>query len=635
MRWFWSKKEEKKAANAIFNTFLVCFATVSITGAVTLMYAPKADVQFADMGDEAVCLRAERRADMPIVYISIGSPMQRLSLLLDLGSVADPEEESLLVFSTRLHKSLSMACKDLTPPLSYNQECHDLALVSLNGSSGDQSLVHTKFTYQNDKFAYSSLGGKDASLAGLDGRFRLSKNKTFWLTTTHFCFAPIAPLPEESRVLNVKVVDGKMKTTQQDLLAYDTSLAFDTRCNESLINATVRLFPSEASSEALQWLSLSGKFLYEYGSSILEKRRRVVEAGEKCSAILDELQHQRNIYHTDCGGLDLGQCMSEASVPYRRLSTRRIRIDIGEDANVTIISEHAESLNSIKQNYTEALFTSLARLFVLVLTAAVVFVRGSQNATSSRWLITNVVDTLRCRKAHAVEVTPQSVILKYDRYSVMTDGFISASAWLARFFVLVYAAKSFVDDGQSMVVWFQSIGLFCSFAQFLLRHALELSDGKHAPITALGGPMSVIDVTSAVLMLFSDAPLIGSSGQNFAATGRLLIGLLISISVCTRICFSASMVSAMAVSANNGERQILKCYRITLCMAVILWTFQGLATSGTLALLCVNPASISLARSQTGNTDVIKYALFFGLLCTSLPTYTKVGLRVFQHECKP
>mgnify|MGYP004198729581 CR=1 FL=1 len=61
---------------------------------------------------------------------------------------------------------------------------------------------------------------------------------------------------------------------------------------------------------------------------------------------------------------------------------------------------------------------------------------------------------------------------------------------------------------------------------------------------------------------------------------------------------------------------------------------QGAATSGTLALLFVNPAAVSLVRSQTGNTSVVKYAIFLGLLCTSLPTFTKVSLRVLQEECK-
>jgi hypothetical protein len=137
-----------------------------------------------------------------------------------------------------------------------------------------------------------------------------------------------------------------------------------------------------------------------------------------------------------------------------------------------------------------------------------------------------------------------------------------------------------------------------------------------------------------VLILFADAPLLGSDGEKFAAIGRLLIGLLISLSVGTRICFSAAMVSAMAVSATNGNRKDLKCHQTTLTLATLLWLIQAAATSGSLALLFVNPAAVALSRSQTGSTSAIKYAIYLGLVCTSLPTFTKVSLRVYQHECK-
>ena len=169
---------------------------------------------------------------------------------------------------------------------------------------------------------------------------------------------------------------------------------------------------------------------------------------------------------------------------------------------------------------------------------------------------------------------------------------------------------------------------------FFLRYCLDINWRRDAPITTLGGPMSVIDVTSAVLMLFSDAPLLGSDGEKFASIGRLLIGLLISLSVCTRICFSAAMVATMAVSATNGNRKDLTCHKTTLVAATALWLAQAVATSGSLALLFVNPAAVALSRSQTGSTSVIKYAIYLGLVCTSLPTFTKVSLRAYQHECK-
>jgi len=630
--YIYTDAEAMRAAHAICATFLAALATIAITGTVALAYAPRADANFAGLGDDATCLRVARRADYAIVYMDVGSPMQRVKLLLDLETAVAPGGESLTIFSSRLHKSVSMACGDLAPHRMYSQLCHDLALVAPNGSESDQRLVHTTFVFQNDQAAYSE--SQPAALAGLDGTFRLTRGQTVWLSTTHLCFGPVQPTLTDRPLLIFEVdAQDKLRTRMVDLDVFNPELSFDYRCSSALEDTPVRLFPIEAANEASVWLTLSGLFLYEYGSDVLERRRRVVEAGENCSARIEELAHQRDIYHSDCG-LGLGTCEVLPSVPFRRFATRRLRIDVPADGRGAIVAEHTVSLEGVKQSYPDALGSAVSRLLVLVLTAAVVFVRGSQNATSSRWLLTNVIDTLRCRHAYSDDITPENSISRYDRMDVVTDALISVAAWGSRLVVLVFAFETFVADGQHVAVRFQILGLACSFVHFLLRYCLDVNRRRDAPIMTLGGPMSVIDVTSAVLMLFSDAPLLSNDGEKFAAIGRLLIGLLISLSVGTRICFSAAMVAAMAVSATNGNRKDLTCHKATLAIATLLWLLQAVASAGALALLFVNPAAVSLARSQTGSTGVIKYAIYFGLLCTSLPTFTKVSLRVFQHECK-
>jgi len=630
--YIYTEGEVRTAAYAIGLTFLLALATLVGTGIVVLAYAPRADVDFAELGNDATCLRVARRADYTVVYMDVGSPMQRVNLLLDLETAVAPGGESLSIFSSRLHKSVSMACSNLEPHRQYAQLCQDLALVAPNGSASDQKLVHTTFVFENDQAAYAER--QPASLAGLDGTFRLTRGETYWLSTTHLCFAPVQPTLTDRPLLIFEVdAQDKLRTQMIDLDVFDPELSFNDRCVSTLENTSVRLFPIEAANEATVWLTLSGTFLYEYGSDVLEKRRRVVEAGENCSALIEELAHQRDIYHSDCG-LGLGTCEVLPSVPFRRFATRRIRIDVPLNGEGTLVAEDAKSLQNIKQTYPDALASASARLLVLLLTAAVVFVRGSQNATSSRWLLTNVIDTLRCRNAYSDDITPQNAISRYHTSDIVTDAVISVAAWGSRLVVLVFAAPFLVADGQDVTLGLQILGVSCSLVHFFLRYCLDINWKRDAPITTLGGPMSVIDVTSAVLMLFADAPLLGSDGEKFASIGRLLIGLLISLSVGTRICFSAAMVATMAVSATNGNRKDLTCHKTTLVAATALWLAQAVATSGSLALLFVNPAAVALARSQTGTTSVIKYAIYLGLVCTSLPTFTKVSLRVYQHECK-
>jgi hypothetical protein len=626
--------EVAAAARTICIAFLVALASLLITGVVTLAYAPRADVDFEGLSSDAACLRVSRHADYTVVFVDVGSPMQRVKLLLDLETVARPGEGSMSITSSRLHKSLTMACGDLEPPVAYSQMCHDLALVAPNGSASDQSLVHTWFTFQNDRAAYAN--GQPAAIAGLGGTFRLTMDKTYWLTTTHLCFAPVADEPYNGRAgLWFEVLNDTLVSTQDDLLKYDPSLAFDERCNDALADTPVRLFPAEATNEASVWLTLSGRFLYEYGSSVLEKRRRVVEAGEKCSGAIEELLHQRDIYHSDCG-LGLGVCQKLPSVPFRRVATRRLRIDLYPNGQGVLVAEHTRSLEGVKQSYADSLTSAVLRLLVLLLTAAVVFVRGSQNATSARWQLTNVIDALRCRRAYSDDITPENAISRYNTVDAITDALISVGAWCSRLAVLVYGAATFAEDGQIVAVGFQILGLCCSLVHFVLRQPviLDINWKREVPVSTLGGPMSIIDVTSAVLMLFADAPLLGNDGSKFAAIGRLLIALLISLSVGTRICFSVAMLSTMARSATNGNRKDLRCHQTVLWIAATLWLLQAIATAGSLALLFANPAANSLARSQTGPTSVLKYAIFTGLICTSLPTFTKVSLRAYQHECK-
>ena len=631
--WVWGESETRWAANAMGYTFLATLATIVVSGFAALANAPTADAPFGDM-EHANCLRLARRADYTVVFVDVGSPLQRLKLLLDVGAVEPAGGEALTIFSPRMHKSNSMQCEDHAPPRSYMQSCEDLVLVRRNGSE-HQSVAHTRFTFQNDQAAYAE--GNQAYLAGLDGVIRLLEDTTYWITATHFCFAPLAPpllAPPRNATLPVAILDGRLITTGGAIRDFDASLAFDARCDDELSDAPVSLFPLEATNEMAVWLGLSSTFLYEYGSDVLEKRRRVVEAGANCSRLVPELQHVRDLYDADCG-MGLGVCTDEPSLPFRRLATRRLRLDIFGDGTGTLVSEHTDALSTIAslKAYTDALTSAVARLIVLLLTAAVVFVRGSQNATSPRWLLTHVIDTLYCRNKFATDVTPQNVVLEHDRFEVVADALISVFAWVARVVVLHYSIPTLVADSHAAVVGFQIAGIVASIVHLVLRYSLHINLKREAPISKLGGPMSVIDVTSAVLLLFSNSPLLSNDEGRFDAIGRLLISVLTAIAVFTRICFSAAMVSAMAVSAQNGVRKGLRTHQSFLVLATILWIAQAVATTGSLVLLFVNPAAQQVGRSQTGPTDGIKYAIFTGLLCTALPTFTKVSLLVFAHEC--
>ena len=143
-----------------------------------------------------------------------------------------------------MHKSLTMTCAPLDPPVAYTQACEDVAMLQVNSSSR-QSLTRTSFLYQNDKVELS-LGNYAATL-GLDGTLAPIAGRTYWLTTSHLCFAPSEPWGDASD--NVLLFDEHMKTAAADVRAFgplsDSPLA---RASEGACTGPCRSTRRSASS---------------------------------------------------------------------------------------------------------------------------------------------------------------------------------------------------------------------------------------------------------------------------------------------------------------------------------------------------------------------------------------------------
>ena len=639
--WISTPKELRVAVQTVIVVFLFTLVALLGTATVALATAPKADTRYEQLETRvkgAQCLKVARRADYSVVYLNLGSPVQRLQLLLDLETPVQPGDEQLHVFSERMHKSQTMQCEPLVPPRSYEQQCTDVVMLSVN-TTGEQQVGRVQFVYQNDNVELAL--GNVAAMAGLDGMFRLVWGTTYWLTTTDLCFAPYEPesaatddaLPFGTNGLGHLTVASDALVAYAPTRALPVGEAAAAECNASL--GSVRLFPIAATNERLVWLSLSDRFLYEYGSLVLEKRRSVVELGTACAALRPELGHVLDMYASDCG-LAQQPCQTEPAVPFRRLATSRMRLDLDHHGSGTLRTEDTDSLAHIASlvSHEESLNSALGRLFLLLLTAAVVFLRGSQNAASSRYMFQHTIDVVRCRNQFAPNRDPLSFRSRHEKQEVATDAVISVAALVARFTVLVVSYHALIADDNATSVNLEVVGIAGSLLHLMLRYSLDWNLEREAPLTKLGGPMSVVDCTCAVLLLFSDAPLLAADNTKFSSIGRMLISVLASISVFTRCIFSAATVSVMAVSATNGARRDLSTHKTVLSVSVLLWIIETTTTAGNVALLFVRPAALSMARSTPGPTAPIHYAIFFGLVCTSLPTFTKVALRVVEAECK-
>ena len=134
--------------------------------------------------------------------------------------------------------------------------------------------------------------------------------------------------------------------------------------------------------------------LYEYAQSILEQRREVVEIGPACAGRA-KTSRARMTSTTSTASCYPSTCA--ASVPRRVARDRPNSID---HDGAAVYTEHARAAG-YTSSYNEGLWQSLGRLLVMVLTAAVVFVRGNQNASSSMYMLERALNTVRCRDAES------------------------------------------------------------------------------------------------------------------------------------------------------------------------------------------------------------------------------------------
>ena len=255
------------------------------------------------------------------------------------------------------------------------------------------------------------------------------------------------------------------------------------------------------------------------------------------------------------------------------------------------------------------------------------------------WLLTSVIDRIRA------ETVDPTMLLEQKIMDVVFDAAITLAALVARIVVLVYAWGDLTSSEHGVAAIFEVVGVVASAAHFVLRYPpvmkLDLVHGA-PPVAKLGGPMGSVDVTAAVLLSFSEPPLLSTDDGRFAAVGRLLIALLIAVSVLPRCLFAATTCAMGASTVTNhpgyharnpatGKATGQQGYAELLTVASVLWVVQGVCSVGGLAALFVQPAAYAMTRMLRGSTVVIRYALLAGTIAAGLPTITKTTLRALEH----
>lgn len=593
------------AARVLSRGFVASFALLVCAGLLALSTVPQDDL--ANVPANATCLRLARRADFIIVFAHVGGSSLRLLLEFRVGV--------LEIFSERMHRSMSMHCDAHDPPRPFSEACADNVLV-FRGKLNDRARAVVNFDYVNDHVVLAH--NDHAAMLGLDGTIRLRAGASHFITSTHFCTSALEP---DAGGLEMDLVDGDMTTTREALAEFKSELA-EERCNSSRIT----VFPPEAANERVTWLSLSTSYVYDYADHVLGLRRRVLEIGQACAEATPELRHVAGMYAMDCAVVDPEWCRVAPALPLRRLAAFKLRVDVradGATARLQADEAHALTRLPLLLPRSESLWLATGRLAIMIFTALAMFVRGSQQTSTTKYALSNAFDRVHQRRSRHVPETLSEV---------RVDQFITFVAFGVR--VAVCASKRSVlrDDGLGFAFWLDLVGICSSCTHIFLRYYLLICDlSRESPLTKLAGPMSVVDCCVAVLVSFSEAPILSVDSGRFAAIGRLLISLLTSVAVFVRCIFGVSVCLLLAHTCVQAPRYEEDCYgyQSVLRVAAFCWLIQGAVSSALVAALFANPAAWSLSRALDSNVSSLPYAVFLGVLCVSLPAMNQNSVRVF------
>ena len=396
----------------------------------------------------------------------------------------------------------------------------------------------------------------------------------------------------------------------------------------------VEILPVAASIES-KYLALSDTKLYETEPQQVSLRRRLVELGQECAATLDDYAAAYSLYDIDCSNV-YAKCRTQPSLPFRRIATLSVRAHYTKDnlayfwfeKDITMLT-----LPGLADTY-DAVWLSIFKLALIVLAAAVTWVRSGRVTSSSHWLYQHCIQIANCVPSRKQDV---------HNSSVFEDAGLGLIALVARWVVSYWRLPGLSADSQSRACIFEMSAAIVSLANWVARYFViepalpdlvgAPKDGT-GPLTRLGGSMAIADTSSAVLMAFAEPPLMLSAISRFDNTARLLTGLLISLVTLHRCLFGCACNALILEAHDNGRVVASQSYRALLWFALASWLYQAMTLAVALVDLVVTPMAFAIGRCVIGNNNAIIFALFFAIVTASLPRLLHTCVRLSNDRVK-
>ena len=606
--------------------FALAYLGYAVFGAACLCLPPLAAEEAAGVAipSGASCLRATRNADFTTVEIGVGTPTVQFSLLLRLDSLleANSSTAAMRLFSQEALESSTVSC-------SSSGDCEDILLLSHGVNSGFRFAVG-RFGYTHPAKESSVASG----LSGVAGELRLREGNAYWLSSTHLCWKESHAGPSTGGLQAGLSASRRLQASVEALAAYEETSTvpaahYAQACDAVANESAVDLFPVSAGIES-SWLSIMNGNLYNSEPDSVEERRLVAEVGVPCAANISAMAGALSLYKLDCEAVsnaNRNACRSMPSVPFRRAAFLSIFLDARSEAPRVWLDD-TRTLRGLPKlaSTTNAFLFSLGKLALITLSAAIVYVRSKRPTASSSWLFKH------CMKSATAD-GPK----KKDRDSSMSpleDMAIGGVAVVARATIAGVRFSTLAADGQLRVILTEFTGALLSAVHWVLRYFVLEKDEEFGelPISKLGGSTAIVDSTAAVMLAFSEAPILVASLGRFDPTARLLVGILISTIVVSRVAFSACCCGIL-LDAEDPKRDPDRApYIRILSYSGGAWVAQSLCLSVLMADTLVTPAAYSMSRSLVGSQLPSRLLLFAALVCSGLPRLTKTFRNIMDDE---
>ena len=394
----------------------------------------------------------------------------------------------------------------------------------------------------------------------------------------------------------------------------------DGECNTSL--AAVDIFPSIAASEAA-YLAVSDANIYEMEPEAVGIRRELVELGYTCASTLERYARDFDFYLFDCANSASSCDWTTPSLPFRRLATTSMRVHYLEDEAYWWFENDA-TLDNLPGFGNNAAATNIAviKLFLLLLAAALVWMRSDRVTSSPHWLYRHCVETANGKVDSKGNYTSASA------ESLVEDAIFGLIAVVSRLSVSIWRLGHLYADDQARVCYIEITAGCVSLASWIVRYwvikpnLIQILGGTRdcrGPLARLGGSMAIVDATCAVILAFAEPPIYLDSIARFDNTARLLTGLLLAIVTLHRCLFGVAGNTIILEAHTVGFITSSTTYETIVVFAAAGWIVQAISVAIAIADLVASPMAFALTRNTIGPDGAVAPCLFLALVAASLP----------------